>query len=70
MNNRKINFPPHDGNFFIDVAEIFRDSLQEGDFFKCFAIYFNVLKFKKLIATGYADLPIVRTELDFCGNRE
>ena len=39
----------------------------ESEFFKYFAIYFEVLKLKKLIATCYAGSPIVQTELDFFG---
>ena len=37
----------------------------ESEFFKYFAIYFDVLKLKKLIATCYAGSPIVQTELNF-----
>ena len=43
------------------------DDPYESEFFKYFAIYFNVLGLKKLIATCYAGSPIVQTELDFFG---
>ena len=41
------------------------DDPYESEFFKYFAIYFDVLKLKKLIATCYAGSPIVQTELNF-----
>ena len=43
------------------------DDPYESEFFKYFAIYFNQLGLKKLIATCYAGSPIVQTELDFWG---
>ena len=43
------------------------DDPYESEFFKYFAIFFNTLKLKKLIATCYAGSPIVQTELDFWG---
>ena len=43
------------------------DDPYESDFFKYFAIYFNQLGLKKLIATCYAGSPVVQTELDFWG---
>ena len=43
------------------------DDPYESEFFKYFAIYFNVLGLKKLIATCYAGSPIVQTELNFFG---
>lgn len=43
------------------------DDPYESDFFKYFAIRFNDLGLKKLIATCYAGSPIVQTELDFWG---
>ncbi len=43
------------------------DDPYESDFFKYFAIYFNQLGLRKLIATCYAGSPIVQTELDFWG---
>lgn len=43
------------------------DDPYESDFFKYFAIKFNELGLKKLIATCYAGSPIVQTELDFWG---
>lgn len=45
------------------------DDPYESDFFKYFAIYFNQLGIKKLIATCYAGSPIVQTELDFFGTQ-
>ena len=43
------------------------DDPYESEFFKYFAIYFNHLGLRKLIATCYAGSPIVQTELDFFG---
>ena len=43
------------------------DDPYESDFFKYFAINFNQLGLKKLIATCYAGSPVVQTELDFWG---
>ena len=43
------------------------DDPYESEFFKYFAIYFNQLGLKKLIATCYAGSPIVQTELNFWG---
>ena len=43
------------------------DDPYESEFFKYFAIFFNMLGLKKLIATCYAGSPIVQTELDFWG---
>ena len=43
------------------------DDPYESDFFKYFAIYFNQLKLRKLIATCYAGSTVVQTELDFWG---
>ncbi|MBR2520546.1 MAG: adenine-specific methyltransferase EcoRI family protein [Selenomonadaceae bacterium] len=43
------------------------DDPYESEFFKYFAIFFNTLGLKKLIATCYAGSPIVQTELDFWG---
>lgn len=39
----------------------------ESNFFKYFALNFNSLGLKKLIATCYATSPIVYTQLTFCG---
>jgi len=39
----------------------------ESNFFKYFAIYFNSLGLKKLIATCYATSPVVYTQLDLFG---
>jgi len=43
------------------------DDPYESEFFKYFARSFNELKLKKLIATCYANSPIVQTELNFWG---
>ena len=45
------------------------DDPYESEFFKYFALYFNALGLKKLIATCYAGSPIVQTELDFFGTQ-
>ena len=41
------------------------DDPYESNFFKYFAMNFNALGLKKLIATSYANSPIVGSELDF-----
>lgn len=43
------------------------DDPYESDFFKYFAMNFNRLGLRKLIATCYAGSPVVQTELDFWG---
>ena len=45
------------------------DDPYESEFFKYFALNFNMLGLKKLIATCYAGSPIVQTELDFFGTQ-
>ena len=40
----------------------------ESNFFKYFAMNFNSLGLKKLIATCYASSPIIYTQLDLFGN--
>ena len=58
----------HYQNFFAGKTVLCNcDDPYESDFFKYFAIYFNHLGLKKLIATCYAGSPIVQTELDFWG---
>ena len=58
----------HYQNFFAGKTVLCNcDDPYESDFFKYFAIYFNQLGLKKLIATCYAGSPIVQTELDFWG---
>lgn len=42
----------------------------ESNFFKYFAINFNALKLKKLIATSYKPSPIANTQLSLFGNNK
>lgn len=46
------------------------DDPYESNFVKFFALNFNVLGLKKLIATSYATSPIVYTQLSFLGEEE
>ncbi len=46
------------------------DDPYESNFFKYFAMNFNSLGLKKLIATGYVTSPIIGTELDLCSGEE
>lgn len=44
------------------------DDPYDSNFFKYFALNFNVLGLKKLIATSYAKSPIIAEQLSFSGN--
>ncbi len=46
------------------------DDPYESNFFKHFALHFNSLGLKKLIATGYVTSPIIGKELDLCSGEE
>ena len=46
------------------------DDPYESNFFKYFAMNFNVLELKKLICTCYAGSPVVYTQLDIFGKEE
>lgn len=46
------------------------DDPYESNFFKYFAMNFNSLKLKKLIATCYSTSPIIYTQLNIFGEEE
>ena len=46
------------------------DDPYESNFFKYFAMNFNYLELKKLIATCYASSPVMYTQLTLFGNEE
>lgn len=46
------------------------DDPYESNFFKYFAMNFNSLKLKKLIATCYVTSPVIYTQLDLFGNHK
>ena len=62
IENELYHYRPH---FEVKTVLCNCDDPFESEFFKYFAIYFDVLKLKKLIATCYAGSPIVQTELNF-----